>query len=401
MGIRGVPRTEGDSAVSSETTLPGPGLSTHAVDMPRSGIRQIMDLAWATGPDVIGLHVGEPSFDTPSHVIDATRKALADGATRYVPNAGLPELRSAITRKLNSLNGIPASFDDVVVTAGGMEALLNAFIAVLSPGDEVLLPDPGWPNYAMLTQLLGVKPSFYQLSPENGFLPDVDQIAARIGPRTRAIVINTPSNPLGTVLDSETLRQLLGLARDHDLWIISDECYDAITFEPDHISPASLDPGARVLSCFTFSKTYSMTGFRVGYVASPPGDGSTLAKLQEPLVACVNAAAQWGALAALEGPQEQLTANARVYQRRRDHVCNFLDELGVAYVRPQGAFYLWIDVSHLCSDVASFCADAVTNRKVAVAPGSTFGRCGEGYVRISLSASDADLLEGLRRLLTV
>jgi len=367
--------------------------------MPRSGIREVMDLAWATGPDVIGLHVGEPSFPTPPHVIQATARAVADGATRYVPNAGLPQLRSAVADKVRTANGIPVSHEDVVITAGGMEALLTSFIAVLSADDEVLLPDPGWPNYAMLAQLLGVHARFYRHLRHNGFQPDVNDVARQITPRTRAIVVNSPSNPLGTVLDATTIQQLLDLARDHDLWTISDECYDAITFEPQHLSAAAVDPSAKVLTCFTFSKTYSMTGFRVGYVAAPPGDGAVLAKLQEPLIACVNAAAQWGAVAALNGPQDQIAEHTRIYRSRRDQVCELLDDLGVSYVRPAGAFYLWINVSHLTDEVAAFCATAVTDRKVAVAPGSAFGECGEGYVRVSLSASTDDLMDGLTRLL--
>lgn len=385
--------------MTTQTVQPHPALAEHAREMPRSGIREVMDLAWATGPDVIGLHVGEPSFPTPPHVIEATARALADGATRYVPNAGLPQLRSAVSDKLRTDNGILASPEDVIVTAGGMEALLTSFIAVLSANDEVLLPDPGWPNYAMLARLLGVRAAFYRLSPGNGFRPDPNDIASRITPRTRAIVVNSPSNPLGTVLDEAAIREVLGLARDHGLWIISDECYDAITFEAPHVSTAAVDPSARVLSCFTFSKTYSMTGFRVGYVAAPRGEGAVLAKLQEPLIACVNAAAQWGAVAALNGPQGHLPDQCGVYRSRRDQVCGLLDDLGVTYVRPAGAFYLWVNVSHLTDDVASFCAAAVTDRKVAVAPGTAFGTGGEGYVRVSLSASTDDLTAGLGRLL--
>ena len=384
---------------ASSTPRAASALAPHAVQMPRSGIRQVMDLAWATGPEVIGLHVGEPSFPAPDHVVEATRAALADGATRYVPNAGLPELRRAIADKLRRDNDIVTSVDDVVVTAGGMEALLNSFIAVLSPGDEVLLPNPGWPNYAMLAQLLGVTVRFYPLRAADGFLPDPALVAAEIGPQTRAIVINTPSNPLGTVLDARRLEELVALARAHDLWTISDECYDAITFEQRHTSVASLGVAEKVLSCFTFSKTYSMTGFRVGYVVAPPGDGAVLAKLQEPLVACVNAAAQWGALAALQGPQEGVAERTRTYRVRRDEACALLDTLDVAYVRPAGAFYLWVDVSHLTDNVARFCEAAVTERKVAVAPGTTFGTVGEGYVRVSLATETSDLLEGLTRLL--
>jgi aspartate aminotransferase len=359
-----------------------------------------MDLVWATEGDVIGLHVGEPSFATPSHVVEATARALHEGATRYVPNAGIPELRGALVEKLRVANGIRATADDVVVTAGGMEAIVSALLAVMASGDEVLIPDPGWPNYAMLAGLLDVAPVPYALGPENAFLPSVDQLAELVTPRTRAIILNSPSNPLGTVLPASILHEIISFARERDIWIISDECYDAITFDVEHVSPASLDPTAPVLSCFTFSKSYSMTGFRVGYLVGPPGTGGVLAKLQEPLVACVNAAAQWGALAALTGPQDLIELQRAAYQERRDRACALLDSRGIGYVRPQGAFYLWVDVSSLTDSVVDFATRAVRERHVAVAPGTTFGRLGEGYVRVSLATDLALLLEGLERLIT-
>lgn len=384
------------SPVSSRLS---PQLARHAVEMPRSGIRQVMDLAWATGDDVIGLHVGEPSFPTPPHVVEATARALLDGATRYVPNGGIPALRTGLADKLRTKNGMEADASDVVVTAGGMEALVVAFLAVLAAGDEVLIPDPGSPNYALLARLLNLKAKTYPLEPKHGFVPTVDRIAGLVTPRTRAVVVNSPSNPLGTVLSETTLREIVDLASECGLWIISDECYDAITFGIDHVTPASLDPEAAILSCFTFSKTYSMTGFRVGYLAGPPGTGGVLAKLQEPLVACVNAAAQWGALAALRGPHDFVAEQAAAYERRRDLACARLDARGIGYVRPQGAFYLWIDVSEFTDDVSDFAARAVRERHVAVAPGTTFGPSGEGYIRVSLATDEALLLEGLDRLL--
>lgn len=383
---------------TNETAPAALEFAPHAVGMPRSGIRQIMDLAWETGEEVIGLHVGEPSFPTPAHVVAATQQALSEGATRYVPNAGVPELRSALAAKVGASNGINASADDVVVTAGGMEAILAAFLATMTAGDEVLIPDPGWPNYAMLAGLLDLGVVRYPLRPRDGFVPTADLLATLVTPRTKAIVVNSPSNPLGTVLSESTLRELIELARAYGLSVISDECYDAITFDVDHVSPASLDPTAPVLSCFTFSKSYSMTGFRVGYLVGPRGSGGVLAKLQEPLVACVNAAAQWGALAALTGPQDQISHQRAAYKDRRDKACDLLDSHGIPYVRPRGAFYLWVDVSDLTDNVAEFAARAVRERHVAVAPGTTFGPSGEGYVRVSLATDEELLLEGLDRL---
>lgn len=371
-----------------------------AVTMPRSGIRVVMDLAWRTGDDVIGLHVGEPSFPTPGHVVNAACDALAAGHTRYVPNAGIGPLREALAHKVVSRNGFgPTAADDVIVSAGGMQGLWLALAATIQAGDEVLLPDPGWPNFAMAVQLLQGRPVGYHLSPEDDFLPDVDRMEKLVTDRTRVLIINTPSNPLGAVLSPAALEQLLAFAARHDLWVISDECYDALTFDRPHVSPATLDPDGRVLSCFSFSKTYAMTGLRVGYVVAPPGLGAVLAKMQEPLLACVNAPAQFAALAAVTGPQDDVEEMRRTYRARRDVACELLDRRGVRYLRPEGAFYLWIDVSDRTDDVATFAQRAVTQRRVAVAPGTAFGGAGEGFVRVSLATATEDLLTGLDRLL--
>jgi aspartate aminotransferase len=367
--------------------------------MPRSGIRKVMDLAWSLPGPVIGLHVGEPSFATPQHVRDAAAAALARGETRYAPNAGLPELRSAIAAKVTTLNRMRAEPEQVVVSAGGMEALFVALAATVRAGDEVLVPDPGWPNFAMAVQLLQARPVAYPLHAEDGFLPDVARLDGLVGPHTKAIVVNSPSNPLGSVFDAAVAEALCRFADHHDLWLISDECYDAITFDRPHVSPGAWDEQDRVLACFSFSKTYAMTGMRVGYLVAPPSVAATAAKMQEPLIACVNVPAQRAALAALEGPQDQVEAMRRTYAERRDAATRLLDERGVGYLRPQGAFYLWIDVSDRCGDdVTAWALDVLRERGVAVAPGPTFGPTGEGWVRVSLATETDDLLEGLGRI---
>ncbi|WP_420112263.1 pyridoxal phosphate-dependent aminotransferase [Pseudactinotalea sp.] len=357
-----------------------------------------MDLAWSSGPDIIGLHVGEPSFPTPAHVVRGAIDALKAGHTRYVPNAGIPALREAIAAKVASENGITADAADVVVTAGGMQALSVAMLAILRPGDEVLLPDPGWPNFAMAVQLLHGRPRGYRLLAENGFVPDIDELESLVTTRTRAIILNTPSNPLGTVLDASVIQDVLAFARRHGLWVISDECYDAITFDAPHISPASLDPDAQVVSCFSFSKTYSMTGMRVGYVVTPPGLGSVLAKMQEATLSCINASAQFGALAALEGGRESVDHARSVYRDRRDEACRTLERLGVTHLRPEGSFFLWVDVRDRTDSVHDYALRAVVDQRVAVAPGTAFGASGEGYVRLSLATETAQLIEGIERL---
>ena len=376
-----------------------PHLATTAERMPRSGIRRIMDLAWSLGQPVIGLHVGEPSFPTPDHVRKAAGDALDRGETRYVPNAGITPLRKAISDKLARHNRIGASPDQVIVTAGGVQALHVALSATVRSGDEVLIPDPGWPNFAMAVQLLQATPIRYRLRPENSFLPDVAELDRLVTARTRAIMVNSPSNPLGAVLDADLAARLCRLADAHDLWLISDECYDAITFDVPHVSPAVYDRQHRVISCFSFSKTYAMTGLRVGYLVAPEGVAATAGKMQEPLISCVNAPAQYAALAALEGPQDVVDVMRRTYQRRRDAAAQVLRDSGTGFLMPHGAFYLWIEVRDQChGDVEEWALGLLRERHVAVAPGTAFGPAGQGWARVSLATETDDLLEGLRRL---
>jgi aspartate aminotransferase len=376
-----------------------PQLATNAERMPRSGIRRIMDLAWSLGQPVIGLHVGEPSFPTPDHVRKAAEDALERGETRYVPNAGIPPLREAIARKLARHNRIEASPEQVVVSAGGMQAIHVALSATVRAGDEVLIPDPGWPNFAMAVGLLQATPVRYPLRPEHRFLPDVEELDRLVTERTRAIIVNSPSNPLGAMLTADLAERLCRLADDHDLWLISDECYDGITFDLPHVSPAVFDRQGRVLSCFSFSKTYAMTGLRVGYLVAPPAVAATAAKMQEPLISCVNAPAQYAALAALEGPQDVVEVMTGTYRGRRDQAAELLREAGVGFLLPDGAFYLWIDVRDRCQgDVEQWALKLLRERRVAVAPGTSFGPSGEGWARASLATDSAGLIEGLRRV---
>ena len=376
-----------------------PTLAPGAESMPRSGIRQVMDLAWSLPAPVIGLHVGEPSFPSPAHVVEAARAAYAAGETHYVPNAGIDALRVAIAEKVSTVNGFVVTPGQVVVSAGGAQALHNAFSLTLSAGDEVLIPDPGWPNYAMAVQLLQAVPVRYPLRPENGFRPDPAELARLVTERTRVLVVNTPSNPLGTVLPAEDVEALVRLAEDHDLWLLSDECYDALTFGQPHVSPGRFDRDGRVLSAFSFSKTYAMTGLRVGYLITTEEVARQSAKLQEPMLACVNAPAQAAALAALRGPQDEVAMMRAAYRERRDLALAQLDAQGMGYLTPEGAFYLWVDVrdrSH--GDVATWAMDLLRQHHVAVAPGTTFGPLGEGWVRLSLATATEDLLEGIRRM---
>lgn len=357
-----------------------------------------MDLAWSD-PEAIHLEVGEPDFPTPEHVVRAAAQAAGAGHTRYTPNAGIPSLREALAEKVGSRNGYATDPTQVVVTAGGVEALFSVLLTLLEPGDEVLLPDPAWPNFGMIAHLLGARVLSYPLTAEGGFLPRVEDLERLVTERTRVLLVNTPSNPLGAVVPGPLLEELLAFSRRHGMWLLSDEVYDEIVFDDSFVSTGALArPDDAVVSIYSFSKVYAMTGWRVGYCVSPPALAALLTGVQEPIVSCVNAPAQMAALAALTGPQDAVAQMRAAYRERRDQVLAVLGDAGLAAVRPSGAFYVWVDVSAAGSPSMDLARDLLAREHVAVAPGSAFGPQGEGYVRISLASSAADLKEGARRL---
>jgi aspartate aminotransferase len=365
--------------------------------IPQSSIRELMELAWAV-EDAIHLEVGDPSFPTPPHIVEAAAQAARDGWTRYVPSAGIPALREAIADKLRKQNGLEVEPDQVTVTAGGNAAVHTAMLSVLEPGDEILSPDPAWPNFRMIAGVLHAVERLYPLRAERGFLPEVEDLERARGPRTRAVLVNSPSNPLGTIIPAERLREVLAFAARHDLWVISDECYDQITFDDTFTSAAALGDPGRVLSCFTFSKTYAMTGWRIGYLVGPPEGAALGEKVQQALVSCVNAPAQMAALAALTGPQGTVAEMRETYRERRDALLALFAEHSVSCVRPAGAFYTWVSVRDRAPSAHQFAVELLRRERVAVAPGTAFGPAGEGWVRLSLASETDALLEGARRL---
>lgn len=366
--------------------------------LPRSGIRQIMELAWSAGGDIIHLEVGEPDFPTPPHVVEAAHRAAAGGFTRYTPNAGIPELREALAEKVQERNGIAAPPDRIVVTPGAVAGIYSAAAAAADPGAEILISDPCWPNYILMAELLGIRPVRFPLSADDGFVPDPALIEPRITDRTQAILLNSPANPTGACTPRPAWEELLELARSHDLWVLSDEVYDEIWFDEPSVSAGPLDPDERVVSFFSFSKTYAMTGWRVGYMVTPPGLTESVITVQEPITSCVNAPAQKAALAAVTGPQDAVEEMRSSYRKRRDLVCGLLEAEGIPCVRPAGAFYLMADVSGSGLDDLAFARRLLLERGVAVVPGAAFGPGSGAYVRISLASATDLLLEGTARL---
>jgi aspartate/methionine/tyrosine aminotransferase len=353
-----------------------------------------MDLAWAT-PGVVHLEVGEPDFPTPAHIGEAAQRAIEERRVRYTPNAGVMDLREAMADKVTTRNGFAVSPDQIVVGAGAVEAIYASLVCTLAPGDEILLPDPGWPNFTMMATLLSAQPVYYPLRAANGFMPDAAEIERLITPRTKVILINSPSNPLGVVMDEASVVSLYEMARRHDLWIVSDECYDEITFDQPQFSPGQLDVDGRVISTFSMSKTYAMTGWRVGYAAVPLELASVLAKTQEPLISCVSSPAQFAAIAALTGPQDCVHEMRDAYRSRRDAAVEVARASSIPFVTPQGAFYLWLDIGATGLTAREFALSLITAGGVAVAPGTAFGVEGEGWIRISLANSQEAVVGGI------
>jgi aspartate/methionine/tyrosine aminotransferase len=356
-----------------------------------------MDLAWKI-PGCIRLEVGEPNFPTPAHIVEAAIEALRSGRTKYAPNTGISELREAITTKVHTSNHFEATVDQVTVTAGAVQGLFCTLLALVEPGDRVLLPDPGWPNYSMMAHLLHLGQDYYVLRAENEFLPDLDELERAVTPRTRAIIINSPSNPLGTIIPAEILRGICEFAARHDLYVISDEAYEHVIFEPGFVSPAALGDANRVVSIYSFSKSYAMTGWRVGYVVAPKILSPIIQKLQEPQVSCVNTPSQVAATAALQGPQDVVAEMTATYLHRRNALAKVLAEHEIKHVRPAGAFYAWVSLGDIESPTREFSRRLLLERGVAVAPGDAFGPSGEGWIRLSLATDGKLILEGAARL---
>ena len=367
--------------------------SHRARDLRRSTIRVLFDAA-DQNPDAIRLEVGEPSFTTPQHIIDAASSAAAAGYTRYGPNGGLTSLRELLVDKIQKVNGFKAAFDQVVVTPGAMNGLYSIYAALLNPGDEVLLPTPGFPNMDETVRLLGGQPVFYELERHDGYLPDPDRIASLVTPRTKALFLNTPNNPTGAVIPPERIEAILSVTSERGVWVISDEVYDQLILDDGlpYLSPGSVDTSMPIISVYSFSKVYSMTGWRVGYVVAPPALAQILRTLQEPQVSCPSTISQKAAEAALTGPREPIEAMRSAYVENRDSAWTRLLELGLEGFRTQGTFYMLVDIAKSGLAPLDFSLRLLEEGGVAVAPGEVFGPGGNEVVRISL-ANDRENIE--------
>ncbi|BAS26634.1 pyridoxal phosphate-dependent aminotransferase [Limnochorda pilosa] len=371
-------------------------LSRNAAGLAPQGIRAVMELARQV-PGCIHLELGEPDFPTPPHIVEAAVAAAREGWHKYTPNAGLPELREAVARRVAADDGLAVEARQVCIHPGAVTGIASALMALVEPGDEVLVPALSWPNATMFLELQGARAVPYPLPAERGFLPDPESIGRLVGPRTKVLLLNTPANPTGAVFPESLVRDLVEVARAHDLWILSDEIYARIVFDASHVSPARFAP-ERTVVVSGLSKAYAMTGWRIGYTISPRQVADLIVRLQEPLISCTNTIAQRAALAALDGPQACVAEMRDAYHRRRDRAVELLATLGLPAYRPQGAFYLMVPATLPGEPSTDAARRMVLEQGVAVAPGSAFGTAGEGLVRVSLASSEADLSEGLRRL---
>ena len=365
--------------------------------IPRSGIREIMDLAWAI-PDVIHLEVGQPDFDTPEHIIESTCLHLRHGQTKYVPNAGTNELREAVARYFTRRTGVTTGPEHILVTPGAVMSVATAFLAILNPGDEILLPDPGWPNYHMAVSLVHGQPVFYNLRPENDFLPDLNELEKLVTDKTKLILLCTPSNPTGQVYNAALMKQLMDFAQRHDLYVLSDEIYGEIVFDQEFSSALPYDSDGRSLIVTGMSKSHAMTGFRVGFTRARPEYIELAAKLQEPLVSCGSGFSQLASADGLEGPQDFILEMRDAYRRRRDIALAVLKANDLYHYTPGGAFYLLVDISSTGMDSRDFALQLITEHKVAVAPGKTFGKMCTNHIRLSFASPEDKVREGLERI---
>jgi len=369
--------------------------------VPWSGVRKMFNYAQKYS-DVINLSLGEPDFDTPQHIIKAAIEAMKKGYTHYTPNAGLIEFREAVAEKLRKENGIDVDPEtEVIATVGAMGALSLAMLTIVNPGDEVLIPNPGFASYEAQVILAEGKPVSYSLNEDEGFDINAEEIAGLITNKTRAILVNTPSNPTGSVLSEKSLKKIAEIAIENDLLVISDEAYEAITYDDfRHVSIASLpDMKDRTISIFSFSKTYAMTGWRIGFAAANEEIIRQMTKLQEHLAAHPSSISQMAAIAALRGPKDHIKKMVKEYSERRELIMEELAEIPeIKCFRPQGAFYVFPNIKAFKMSSESFAMHILEKARVIIVPGTAFGNNGEGYVRISYAASKEEISRAMTRM---
>jgi aspartate/methionine/tyrosine aminotransferase len=379
--------------------------SIKAQRIPYSQIRVVFDKAKELerqGKNIIHLEIGRPDFNTPDHIVEAAIKALKEGKHHYCPNAGIPELRQAIVEKIGDeykLEYSPNS--EVIVTNGVVEGVYLAINALLNPGDQILIPDPAWLNYQSITLSNYVEPVPYELFGEGGFQPEADDIEQHITPRTKAILLLSPSNPTGSVLHPNMVEKIAAIAEKNDLLILSDEIYRKIIYPPArHVSSATV-PGMRerTLILDGFSKFYSMTGWRMGYVLGPEKLVNPMLRYHQYMITSVNTFAQWGAIEALKGDQSPSEHMVEEFNKRRDYIYGAVNRIpGFECAKPEGAFYIFPNIQKTGMDGFQMSQVLLERAGVATVAGECFGKYGAGHIRISYSNSMDNLIRALAHI---
>ena len=357
----------------------------------------------ATGRDVIHLEVGEPDFDTPDNVRAAAQRALDAGWTHYGPFLGLPALREAIAADATRRKGFPVSADRVVVTPGAKPIMFYAMFALINPGDEVIVPDPGFPIYESMARFAGGVPVPLPIRMRNGFGVDVDELESLVTARTRLLVLNSPANPTGGVLPRAAIERIAEIALRHDLTVLADEIYGRIVYDGEHVSIASLAGMAeRTILLDGFSKTYAMTGWRLGYGILPEPLLTPFGRLIINSVSCTSSFSQIAAAEALNGPQDAVDAMIAEFRARRDLVVDGLNAIpGIRCLRPEGAFYVFPDVSGTGLSGSELAERLLREVGVSVLAGTAFGGTGSDHIRISYANSQERIRAALERIRTV
>jgi aspartate aminotransferase len=369
-------------------------------------VQQEAEARGETLPPPVRLHIGEPSFRTPEHINQAAIQTLQSETLTYGPASGWPWLREQLAAKIERVNGYQVGPEHTAIAMGGTGAIQAALTATVGVGDEVLIPDPHWPQYRMQLACCNATVVPYPLDPENDWYPDIAGLERRVTSRTRMLIINSPANPTGAVFPSRLIADLLDFARRHDLYLLSDECYDEILFEGKHVSPATMltrqeFESGRFIGIYTFSKSYAMTGWRIGYVVTGTQLMKTIIDVLNASYTNISTLVQRAAAAALTGPQACVAEMRNAYCRRRDLAMNLLKEHGRYSYTPHGAFYALIDVTGPTGAQRTgrqFALDLLHQRNVVVAPGSGFGEVSAPYVRISLAASEDEIERGVQEI---
>jgi aspartate/methionine/tyrosine aminotransferase len=369
-----------------------------------SGIREVFEALtrWAAGGGTpVPFHLGMPDFDTPAHIKAALHHALDAGFVHYTSSLGIPELRAALAVKLHNDNQIDVDPDrQIVVTCGANEAVGAAILALVDPGDEVILPDPAWPHYEYCVRIAGATPVRCRLRSADRFAMDPDAVTACWTPRTRMVIVNSPHNPTGAVTPREALEALARLAHERGAWLLSDEAYEQLIYEGSHFSPASVDgAGASVLTVGCFSKTYAMTGWRLGYLAGPATAVEAVNRVHLYTVSCAVSFVQKAAVAALSGSQACVAEMREAYRRRRDLIVERLRRIpGIEVEPPAGAFYVFPSIRAFRRPSREIAMRLVEEAGVGAVHGSAFGPAGEGHLRIAYVCSEDQIGEGVDRM---